>query len=125
MHDLRSWIRDLFHLRVIPQTQLDEMTTLVSLKTGLPIHDVSADDPSGFGLDLGRSYQAQLGGAFWFYQGTTLGFRAIFAYWPQYDLVITAATNSQPPDGEDHFGSAILGSAFLVLKNAGVLEKRD
>jgi D-alanyl-D-alanine carboxypeptidase len=113
--DLDTWIRALFRLGVFPRQQLDEMTTIVSQKTGLPIQDVSAGDPSGFGLDLGRIYNAAAGERFWFYQGTTLGFRAIFAYWPQYDLVITAATNSQPPEGEDRFAPMVIGAAFAVL----------
>jgi D-alanyl-D-alanine carboxypeptidase len=136
--DLASWIRALFRLRVFPRQQLDEMTTIVSQKTGLPIQDVSAGDPSGFGLDLGRIYSAQAGGRFWFYQGTTLGFRAIFAYWPQFDLVITATTNSQPPEGEDQFAPMVIGAAFavlsvpsiadpafVILNDAGELEPRD
>ena len=114
------------------------MTTIVSQKTGLPIQEVSADDPSGFGLDLGRIYNAAAGGSLWFYQGTTLGFRAIFAYWPQLDLMITAATNSQPPDGEDQFAAMVVGSAFAalsaptaddsgftILKDAGNQDPRD
>ena len=36
-HDLASWIRALFEKRVIPAKQLEEMTTLVSNKTGLPL----------------------------------------------------------------------------------------
>jgi D-alanyl-D-alanine carboxypeptidase len=134
--DLAVWIRALFRLRVFPRQQLDEMTTVVSQHTGLPIPDVSADDASGFGLDLGRIYNAALGGRFWFYQGTTLGFRAIFAYWPQFDLVITATTNSQPPQGEDQFAPMVVGAAFAVLsavadpafallQDAGELEPRD
>ena len=82
--DLTKWIRALFGGQVIPQQQLDEMTSIISTKTGEPISDVSPDDPSGFGLDLGRVYRAELGGTYWFYQGTTFGFRAIFAYWPRY-----------------------------------------
>ncbi len=78
--DLATWVRALFAGRVIPQKQLAEMTSIVSVKTGKPIKDVSADDPRGFGLDLGRGYQAELGGAYWYYQGTTFGFRAVFAY---------------------------------------------
>jgi D-alanyl-D-alanine carboxypeptidase len=119
--DLAKWIRALFGGRVIPQPQLDEMTSLISTKTGQPIPDVSADDPSGFALDLGRAYQAQLGGGYWFYQGTTFGFRAIFAYWPQYDLVITAATNSQPQDGEDQLGAVVVAGAFQVLRKQGLI----
>jgi D-alanyl-D-alanine carboxypeptidase len=106
---------------VFPQKQLDEMTSVVSQKTGLPIHDVSPGDPIGFGLDLGRTYQAPLGGGCWFYEGMTLGFRVIFAYWPQYDLVITAATNSQPPEGENQFGKMVVGGAFGAMRDAGLL----
>jgi D-alanyl-D-alanine carboxypeptidase len=114
--DLAKWIRALFSLRVLPQKQLDEMTQIVSQRTGLPIKDTSAADPLGFGFDLGRAYREELGGSFWFYQGTTLGFRAVFAYWPQYDLVITAATNSQPPEGDDQFLPRVVGGAFKVLQ---------
>ena len=94
------------------------MTTLVSNKTGLPLHEVSADEPVGFGLGLGRFYRQELGGAYWFYEGETLGFRTIFAYWPQYDLLITGAVNSRPPNGEDKFGPTVIGGAFMALHEA-------
>jgi D-alanyl-D-alanine carboxypeptidase len=122
--DLDRWIRDLFSQRVFPQKQLDEMTAIVSEKTGLPIPEVSAEDPSGFGLNLARMYAPEPGGALWFYQGTTLGFRAIFAYWPQHDLVITAVTNSQPPDGEDQFGKTVVNGALRILEDAGWLRTK-
>ena len=121
-HDLARWIRAVFDKRVFPETQLDEMTTLVSQKTGLPIRDVTPDDPRGFGLALGRMYREDLGGAYWFYEGETMGFRSIFVYWPQYDLVITGAVNSRPPNGEDHFGSALMFDAFMVLQRAHLLD---
>jgi D-alanyl-D-alanine carboxypeptidase len=120
--DLARWIRALFGGHVLPQRQLDEMTTIISTKTGEPISDVSPDDPSGFGLDLGRVHRAELGGTYWFYQGTTFGFRAIFAYWPQYDLVITAATNSQPQDNEDQLGAVVVGGAFQALQKQGLIQ---
>ena len=115
--DLATWVRALFSGRVIPQKQLAEMTSIVSEKTGKPIGDVSADDPKGFGLDLGRGYQAALGGTYWYYQGTTFGFRAVFAYWPQYNLVITTMTNSQPEDNEDKLAATVIGGAFQVLRD--------
>jgi len=120
-HDLAIWVRDLFGLRVIPQAQLDEMTAIVSMKTGQPVADVSADDPHGFGLGLGRNYQVAVNGAFWFYEGITFGFRTIFAYWPQYDLVITASTNSQPADGEDHLAAEVIVKAFDRLHEDGLI----
>jgi hypothetical protein len=50
------------------------------------------------------------------------GFRVIFAYWPQYDLVITTATNSQPPGDEDQLGSQVVSGAFQALQNEGLLQ---
>src|SRR3984957_20294246 len=117
-HDLGLWIRALFEKRVIPAKQLNEMTTLVSNKTGLPLQEVSADEPVGFGLGLGRSHRKELGGAYWFYEGETLGFRTIFAYWPQDDLLITGSVNSRPPNGEDKFGPSVIADAFMALHEA-------
>ncbi len=118
--DLGSWIRALFGARVIPAQQFKEMTTLVSNKTGAPLSEVSADEPVGFGLGLGRFYRKELGGAYWLYEGETMGFRTIFAYWPQFDLLITGAVNSRPPNGEDKFGPAVIGGAFMALHEAGL-----
>jgi D-alanyl-D-alanine carboxypeptidase len=118
--DLASWIRALFDKRVIPRRQFEEMTALVSNKTGKPLPEVSADDPAGFGLGLGRAYRKEMGGAYWFYEGETLGFRTIFAYWPQDGLLITASVNSRPPNGEDKFGPAVIGGAFMALQQAGL-----
>jgi D-alanyl-D-alanine carboxypeptidase len=120
--DLALWIRALFDKRVIPAKQLKEMTTLVSNKTGLPIQEISADEPAGFGLGLGRFHRKELGGAYWFYEGETLGFRTIFAYWPQYDLLITGSVNSRPPNAEDKFGPSVIADAFTVLQKAGLPE---
>ena len=120
--DLALWIRALFEKRVIPAKQLEEMTTLVSNKTGLPLQEVSADEPGGFGLGLGRFDRKELGGAYWFYEGETLGFRTIFAYWPQFDLLLTGSVNSRPPNGKDKFGPSVIGDAFTVLQKAGLPE---
>jgi D-alanyl-D-alanine carboxypeptidase len=121
-HDLALWIRALFEKRVFPAKQLDEMTTLVSNKTGLPLPEVTDDEPGGFGLGLGRFYRKELGGAYWFYEGETLGFRTIFAYWPQDDLLITGSVNSRPPNGEDKFGPTVIGGAFMALQQAHLIE---
>jgi D-alanyl-D-alanine carboxypeptidase len=121
-HDLGLWIRALFEKRVFPAKQLDEMTTMVSNKTGLSLSEVTADEPGGFGLGLGRFYRKELGGAYWFYEGETLGFRTIFAYWPQDDLLITGSVNSRPPNGEDKFGPSVIGGAFTALLEAHLIE---
>ncbi len=120
--DLALWIRALFEKRVIPETQLGEMTKLVSQKTGSPLSDATPADPRAFGLALGRFYFKDQGGGFWFYEGETLGFRAIFAYWPQYDLLVTAAVNSQAPNGEDRLGPALVNGAFGVLSQDQLID---
>ena len=120
-HDLGLWIRALFEMRILPAKQLEEMTTLVSNKTGLPLQEVSANEPAGFGLGLGRFDRKELGGAYWFYEGETLGFRTIFAYWPQDDLLITGSANSRPPNGEDKFGPTVIGGAFMALREAHLI----
>jgi len=118
--DLAKWARALFGGRVIPQRQLDEMKTLVSQKTGAAV-DQATEKESGFGLDIVQAYKADFGGLFWFYEGTTLGYRCIFAYLPQYNLVLTVATNSQPPEGEDQLGDLVLAKVLRILADAKII----
>ena len=119
--DLAKWIRALFGGRVIPPQQLKEMTSLVSQTTGEYVKQAGEKTPLAFGLDLAQAYRPEVGGRFWYYEGITLGFRAIFAYWPQYDLVITTATNSQPSGPENHLGNQVLGGVFNVLAKNGLI----
>jgi len=100
------------------------MTRLVSQRTGASIEHATEKDPA-FGLDVVQAYKADLGGLFWFYQGETLGYRCIFAYWPQYDLVLTVATNSQPPRGEDQLGDRVLGKVLRILADGGIIAARS
>lgn len=99
--DLTAWIRHLFAGRVLPKRQMRELLTLVSSATGKPIDRATAADPRGFSLGLAQLYEKGVG-SFWFYEGETLGYRAVFAYYPKEDLVITVFLNSQP--SEDHIG---------------------
>jgi D-alanyl-D-alanine carboxypeptidase len=99
--DLTYWIRHLFAGRVLPQQQMKQLLTLVSSKTGKPIDRTTAQDPRGFALGLAQIYDPTMG-RFWFYEGETLGYRAVFAYYPEDDLVVTVFLNSQPSD--DHIG---------------------
>ena len=118
--DLAKWVRALFGGRIVPRKQLDEMTTLVSQKTAEPVEHAKEKEPA-FGLDLVQAYRAELGGLFWYYQGETLGYRCIFAYWPHYNLVMTVATNSQPPPGTDQLGDFVLGKVLRILADAAII----
>jgi D-alanyl-D-alanine carboxypeptidase len=106
------------------------MTSVVSLKTGRPIPDTTADDPLGFGLGIVQIYSADRGGHYWVYVGETLGYRTLIAYWPQYELVITAEANSKPaedadPSGAPGFVPTILSSVFAALKDTGTLAAKQ
>ena len=118
--DLAKWVRALFGGRVIPQRQLEEMKKLVSQKTGEAVAQATEKEPA-FGLDIAQAYKADLGGPFWLYEGMTLGYRCIFAYWPQYKLVLTVATNSQPPEGEDQLGDLVLSKVLRILADARMI----
>jgi len=111
--DLTRWVRALFGGRVLAAAQLKEILSIVSTKTGKTIDDINEDDPRGFSLGLVRSMQPGLGG-FWFYEGETLGYRVIFGWFPDDDLVISIALNTQPEPKEDQVGS-LLGTLYKLV----------
>jgi|SRR5262245_13215251 len=86
--------------------QQAEWLSLISLKTGAPIRDVSAADPSGFSLGLARAIEGPAG-PLWFYEGATLGYRTLYVWYSEANLMITVQTNSQPPQGEDKLAEAV------------------
>ncbi|MEJ8572440.1 serine hydrolase domain-containing protein [Microbaculum marinum] len=98
---LARWIRVVFSGKVLPPEQLEEFLSFVSTRTGDPIDDVTAEDPRGFSLGLVRVFNPQVGKV-WFYEGETLGYRMAFLFSPESDVLVSAATNSQPAGDEDH-----------------------
>jgi D-alanyl-D-alanine carboxypeptidase len=65
--DVDRWMRAVFAGRVVPPKQQAEWMALVSIKTGEPIADVTADDPRGFSLGLGKAVLGSIG-SHWFYR---------------------------------------------------------
>jgi D-alanyl-D-alanine carboxypeptidase len=104
--DVDRWIRAIFAGRMVPQKQQAEWLSLISLKTGAPISDVSEADPGGFSLGLARAIHGP-GGPHWFYEGVTLGYRTLYVWYADENLMITVQTNSQPPEGTDKLGEAV------------------
>ena len=87
---------------------------LVSMKTGEPIADVSRGRPGGL---RARPRQRDAGlGAVWFYEGETLGYRTLYVWFADEDLMVTVQTNSQPPDGTDKIGDAVSAIYDIVKK---------
>lgn len=114
--DLARWIRAVFAGKILPPEQLNEFLSFISTKTGKPIGRVTKDDPRGFSLGLVRVLKPELG-AFWFYEGETLGYRAAFVFSPEDDVLVAAATNSQPSGEEDKL-VPMLAKLFVMAKVA-------
>jgi len=112
--DVDRWMRVVFGGKVVPPKQQQEWTELVSTKTGEPIVTVSADSPEGFALGLAKRILGPLG-AQWFYEGESLGYRTIYVWIADQDLMITVQTNSHPPEGTDKLGDAI-NALYEVVK---------
>ena len=112
--DVDRWMRAVFGGKVVPAKQQKEWTELVSMKTGEPIAAVSADDPGGFALGLGDKILGPLG-AQWFYEGESLGYRTLYVWFADQDLMITVQTNSQPPDGTDKLHDAV-NALYEIVK---------
>ena len=113
--DFDRWMRAIFSGKVVPAKQQKEWMEMVSTKTGEPISAVTEADPSGFALGLARRVMGPLGDP-WFYQGESLGYRTLYVWYAEEDLMITVQTNSQPPDGTNKLGDAVLALYDIVKK---------
>ncbi|HYG87444.1 MAG TPA: serine hydrolase domain-containing protein [Azospirillum sp.] len=105
--DVDRWMRAVFAGRVVPPEQQAEWLRMVSLRTGEPLAEVSAEDPRGFSLGLARAI-LEPAGAHWFYQGETLGYRTLYVWFADENVMITVQTNSQPADGTDKLSDAVI-----------------
>ena len=82
-----------------------------------PIANTSKEDPLGFGLGVGQATKPNIG-TFWYYQGTTLGYRVVYFYLPKTRSVATVGLNSQPDSNESKVGD-LMDQVFEVLQDAG------
>jgi D-alanyl-D-alanine carboxypeptidase len=112
--DVDRWMRAVFGGKVVPPKQQREWTELISTKTGEPIATVSKEDPGGFALGIAERILGPLG-AQWFYEGESLGFRTVYVWVADEDLMITVQTNTQPPDGTDKIGD-LMNALYDIVK---------
>jgi D-alanyl-D-alanine carboxypeptidase len=115
--DMTRWERALYDGWLLPPQQQAELLSLVSTATGEPIEGTTADDPRGFGLGVAQMTDDL--GTFWFYEGETLGFRFLQAYFPESGLIIAIGLNSRPD--EDQIG-ALATAVYDTLRVQGALE---
>lgn len=102
--DLVKWIRILFvEDKLLDAKQKAKLQQIASFKTGKAIAETTSEDSRGFGLGVAQAYNPDFG-HYWFYEGETLGYRAVYFYLPCQKMVITTLVNSSVNDSNDHAG---------------------
>jgi len=117
MQDVAHWARALYEGPLLAEKQRSELLTIVSDKTGAPIPGTSKENPTAFGLGVGAGFRPALG-AYWYYQGMTLGYRVLYAYFPANGAIIVVGLNSQPDDKQNRNG-ALLEEIYGILHKVG------
>lgn len=113
--DLTKWARALFEGNVLQPKQLSELTSLVAIPSGEPI---PAANPQGFALGLFQIDDPDLG-VYWGYQGSTIGYRAAYAYFPSSGVIISVFTNSQVASDESTVTTVLFHTLYDTLKANG------
>lgn len=116
--DFTTWVRDLFEGDVLPAKQKQELLSLVAIPSGQPIKQTSVAHRQGFALGL---FQLTLDpfGLFWGYQGSTLGYRASYSYYPDSGVILTVFTNSQTSQENNKISSTLYDKLYDTLKSYG------
>jgi D-alanyl-D-alanine carboxypeptidase len=119
MQDVARWARALYEGPLLAAKQRRELLTVVSDKTGKSIPGPSNANPTAFGLGVGGGYRPALG-TYWYYQGMTLGYRVLYAYFPANGAIVVIGLNSQPDDKQNKNGP-LLEKIYGILHAAGEL----
>ncbi len=104
-HAVTDWVRALYESPMLTDQGRKDLKTLVAMENGKPIAKASAT-ARGFGLGVGELAMPKLG-TFWFYEGETLGYRMVYAYFPETKMVIALGLNSQPNAKDDKIGQLL------------------
>jgi D-alanyl-D-alanine carboxypeptidase len=115
---LSTWVRKLFEGDVLKPKQKAELESLVAIPSGKPIKELGGDVHSGFGLGV-FNINTPAFGTFWAYQGSTIGYRAAYAYLVKSGTIITIFTNSQAPAKESKVNDVLLTDIYATLKKFG------
>lgn len=102
--DVVRWVDALFSdEKFLSIKERSTLQQLVSLNTGKPIDETDEENPRGFGLGIIQAYDKELG-HYWFYEGETLGYRALYLYSPCNKVIISTLFNSAVNSENDHAG---------------------
>ncbi len=105
--DVLHWIEALFiHDQLLSKEQKSTLQKLVSTTTGEPIERTNEKNPRGFSLGLIQAYDKSLG-RYWYYEGQTIGYRALYMYVPCNQVIVVALFNSATNGENDHAGDLV------------------
>lgn len=115
--DIINWIRALFiDNAILDASQKAKLTQLISTETGQPISTTNQSDTHGFGLGVAEAYDKDMG-RYWFYEGMTLGYRALYLYTPCNGVIIASIFNSAVDTENDHAGALMKETYKWVIVN--------
>lgn len=102
-----SWVNHLFiEDKLLSKSEKRTMQSMISITTGKSVSQTDKDNPKAFGLGISQGYDEQIG-RYWFYEGKTLGYRAIYMCKPEEKFIIVALFNSATNAENDHVGELI------------------
>jgi D-alanyl-D-alanine carboxypeptidase len=120
--DVVRWIDALFvNDKLLTPNQKTAMQKLVSVETGKPIDKTNADHPRGFGLGIIQAYDKDIG-HYWFYEGKTIGYRALYMYVPCNQVIVVALFNSATNSENDRAGELVNNLYLQTLKENDTLK---
>jgi D-alanyl-D-alanine carboxypeptidase len=105
--DVIKWVKALFvDDKILNSDQKQLLTRIVSTTTGKPIEVTSESDAHAFGLGIAQGFDKEIG-SYWFYEGETEGFRALYIYVPATGIIVSLIFNSAVDNENDHSGELI------------------
>lgn len=115
--DVIKWVKALFvDNTILDATQKSKLMELVSTQTGKPIKQTTKDDPRGFGLGVIQGFDADtVNGHYWFYEGQTLGFRALYLYKACNGIIISTIFNSSTNSENDQGGKLLIQTYKQIM----------
>lgn len=113
--DIIKWTKALFaENKILDEEQKKKLTRLVSTDSGKFILQTSAHDRRAFALGVSQGFDPEIG-HYWFYEGETEGFRALYMYVPKNGIIISSIFNSAVNSENDHAGE-LMKKVYQKLK---------
>jgi D-alanyl-D-alanine carboxypeptidase len=118
-NDIVKWVKALYiDNKILDPQQKKQLMQLVSTATGKPIPATSSQDPRAFALGVTSGYDKNIG-RYWFYEGQTEGFRALYMYVPGNGIIIASIFNSAVNGENDHAGELMQAIYKIAKQKAG------